>query len=170
MQPNPAGPCIFFLSQILLASIQAATRRCILSTPWLCSIITTSLRQAGPLNTTMNSHAVHAPGPVWGHVGGQDGQAPALMGLTVSGDTPSPELTHGSHPCLGAAQGPLCWTFPIPPHCRLGPLHSCPVQTAGSLVAFPEAQAPCSPSHGSAKAPIKEPCIISIPLKSLQGS
>lgn len=79
-------------------------------------------------------------------------------------------ITHGSHPCLGAAQGPLCWILPTPPHCRLGPLHSCPVQTTGSLVAFPEAQAPHSPSHGSAKAPIKEPCIISIPLKSLQGS
>lgn len=93
MQPIPDGPCILFLSQILLASTQAATRHHILPTPQLGSIITTSLRQASLLNTTMNSHAVHAQGPVWGHVGGQDGQAPALMGLMVSGDTPSPELT-----------------------------------------------------------------------------
>ena len=141
--------------------------------------------KAGSLGHCGRGHT--RPGP-WGM-----GQSLSLQGAAscdilapASPDCPSPpqgagpgtepradsvlSVTHGSHPCLGAAQGPLCWTFPTPPHCRLGPLHSCPVQTAGSLVAFPEAQAPCSPSHGSAKAPIKEPCIISIPLKSLQGS
>lgn len=88
-------------------------------------------------------------------------RVPALMELTVSGGHFEPRadsvlsVAHGGHPGLGTVQGPSCWTLPIPPHCRLGPLCSCLAKTTDSSVAFPEVQAPHNPSHGTAKASTK---------------
>lgn len=121
MQPIPARPCIFFLSQILLASTQAATRHRILPTPLLGSIINTSLWQAGPLNTTMNSHAVHTPGPVWGHVGGTGWTGPCLDGAHGLRGHTEPRadsvlsITHGQPKAPCAGPSPLLPTVGMDP-------------------------------------------------------